>query len=119
MAAMSSGPTASRCFARYRICAAAMWLTCWCERDAASSDCSRARARDGLVRIALKKRFSDGTVAVDMDPLSLLMRLCAGACAEVALGEPHEPPVRAPARAPPYYKTALIRRLTLGDFAAA
>jgi hypothetical protein len=27
---------------------------------------------DGLVRIALKRPFSDGTVAVDMDPLSLL-----------------------------------------------
>lgn len=27
---------------------------------------------DGLVRIALKKPFRDGTVAVDMDPLSLL-----------------------------------------------
>jgi hypothetical protein len=32
---------------------------------------------DGLVRIALKKPFSDGTVAVDMDPLSLLCRLAA------------------------------------------
>lgn len=32
---------------------------------------------DGLVRIALKKRFSDGTFAVDLDPLSLLTRLCA------------------------------------------
>ena len=30
-----------------------------------------------LVRIALKKRFSDGTFAVDLDPLSLLTRLCA------------------------------------------
>jgi hypothetical protein len=30
---------------------------------------------DGLVRITLKKPFSDGTVAVDMDPLSLLCRL--------------------------------------------
>ena len=159
---------------------------------------------DGLVRIVLKKRFSDGTLAVDMDPLSLLMRLCAAvpaprfytvryagvlaaaskwrprivprqAAAEddadsdakpkrkgsrywpwaqlmartfaldvekcpkcqgrmklVALvqdpksvarllrhiGEPREPPARAPARAPPYYKTAVIRRLTLGDHAA-
>jgi hypothetical protein len=26
-------------------------------------------APDGLVRIALKKPFSDGTVAVDLDPL--------------------------------------------------
>jgi hypothetical protein len=32
---------------------------------------------DGLVRIALKRPFSDGTVAVDMDPLSLLCRLAA------------------------------------------
>jgi hypothetical protein len=35
------------------------------------------RGPDGLVRIALKKAFSDGTVAVDLDPLSLLSRLCA------------------------------------------
>jgi len=32
---------------------------------------------DNLVRIAFKRPFSDGTVAVDMDPLSLLLRLCA------------------------------------------
>ena len=31
----------------------------------------------GLVRIALKKPFSDGTYAVDLDSLSLLTRLCA------------------------------------------
>ena len=31
----------------------------------------------GLVRIALKKPFADGTVAVDRDPLSLLSRLAA------------------------------------------
>ena len=30
-----------------------------------------------LVRIVLKKPFSDGTVAIDLDPLSLLLRLCA------------------------------------------
>jgi hypothetical protein len=30
---------------------------------------------DGLVRITLKKAYVDGTVAVDMDPLSLLCRL--------------------------------------------
>lgn len=30
---------------------------------------------DGLVRITLKKAYSDGTIAVDMDPLSLLCRL--------------------------------------------
>jgi hypothetical protein len=35
------------------------------------------RAPEGLVRIALKKPFSDGTFAVDLDPLSLLTRLCA------------------------------------------
>jgi len=31
--------------------------------------------KDGLVRIVLKRAFSDGTVAVEMDPLSLLCRL--------------------------------------------
>ena len=30
---------------------------------------------DGLVRITLKKAYTDGTVAVDMEPLSLLCRL--------------------------------------------
>ena len=32
---------------------------------------------DGLVRITLKRPFADGTTAVDLDPLSLLFRLCA------------------------------------------
>jgi hypothetical protein len=32
---------------------------------------------EGLVRISLKRPFADGTVAVDMDPLSLLCRLAA------------------------------------------
>ena len=32
---------------------------------------------EGLVRIGLKKAFADGTVAVDLDPLSLLSRLAA------------------------------------------
>ena len=32
---------------------------------------------DGLVRILLKRPWADGTVAVDMDPLSLLCRLAA------------------------------------------
>jgi Putative transposase len=32
---------------------------------------------DGLVRMTLKKAYADGTVAVDMDPLSLLCRLAA------------------------------------------
>ncbi|MGK4009294.1 transposase [Sorangium sp. So ce1036] len=33
--------------------------------------------QDGLVRRSLKRAFADGTVAVDMDPLSLLCRLAA------------------------------------------
>jgi hypothetical protein len=33
--------------------------------------------KDGLVRITLKRAFSDGTVAIDMDPLSLLSRLAS------------------------------------------
>ncbi|WP_437939259.1 transposase [Sorangium sp. So ce341] len=33
--------------------------------------------QDGLVRLSLKPAFADGTVAVDMDPLSLLCRLAA------------------------------------------
>ena len=32
---------------------------------------------EGLVRITLKRAYADGTVAVDMDPLSLLCRLAA------------------------------------------
>ena len=32
---------------------------------------------DGLVRIVLKRPFADGTLAVEMDPLSLLARLAA------------------------------------------
>lgn len=35
------------------------------------------RGPDGLVRIVLKKPFKDGTVAVDLDPLSLVSRLAA------------------------------------------
>jgi hypothetical protein len=35
------------------------------------------RGPEGLVRITLKRPFSDGTVAVDLDPLSLLSRLAA------------------------------------------
>jgi len=31
--------------------------------------------REGLVRITLKKAYTDGTIAVDMDPLSLQCRL--------------------------------------------
>jgi len=162
------------------------------------------------VRIALKKPFSDGTVAVDMDPISPLLRLCAavpaprlhtiryagvlasrsklrskivpraegedeGESTKVndaaddaptkssrywpwaklmarsfrvdvetcpscggrmklvalvqekknaarflrGLGEPTDVAPRAPARAPPFYRSAVIRRLTSGDIAAA
>ena len=35
------------------------------------------RVDGGLVRIALKRAYADGTVAVEMDPLSLLCRLAA------------------------------------------
>jgi hypothetical protein len=35
------------------------------------------------------------------------------------LGEPTEVPPRAPARGPPYYRSAVIRRLTSGDVAVA
>jgi hypothetical protein len=31
-------------------------------------------ANDGLVRITLKRAFSDGTIAINVDPLSLLCR---------------------------------------------
>jgi Putative transposase len=34
-------------------------------------------AKDGIVRITLKRAFSDGTVAIDMGPFSLLSRLSA------------------------------------------
>ena len=35
------------------------------------------QGQDGLVRIVLKKPFPDGTIAVELDPLSLLCRLAA------------------------------------------
>jgi hypothetical protein len=34
-------------------------------------------AKDGLVRITLKRAFSDGTIAIDVDPLWVLCRLAA------------------------------------------
>jgi Putative transposase len=34
-------------------------------------------AKDGLVRITIKRTFSDGTMAIDLDPLSPLSRLAA------------------------------------------
>ena len=36
-----------------------------------------AMAPRAVVRLSLKRAFADGTVAVDMDPLSLLCRLAA------------------------------------------
>jgi hypothetical protein len=66
------------------------------------------------MRIALKKPFSDGTVAVDMDPLSLLCRLAASV----------PPPrfhlvryagIREPARGPPYWKSRVLRRAAGDD----
>jgi hypothetical protein len=35
---------------------------------------------DGLVRITLKKAYTDGTLAVDKDPLSLQCRLATSVC---------------------------------------
>jgi hypothetical protein len=35
------------------------------------------RGPDGLVRVVLKRPYSDGTTAIDMDPLSLISRLAA------------------------------------------
>jgi hypothetical protein len=44
-----------------------------------ASRCTGAHhaGKDGLVRITLKRAFSDGTIAIDLDPLSLLSRLAA------------------------------------------
>jgi hypothetical protein len=86
---------------------------------------------DGLVRITLKKAYSDGTVAVDMDPLSLLCRLDVLTCPNcqgrrrllamikepasiarnlAAVGEATEVPRRSPSRGPPYWKSRVLRR---------
>ena len=40
---------------------------------------------EGLVRIALKRAFGDGTLAVEMDPLSLLCRLATSTLRDRAL----------------------------------
>src|ERR1019366_7019954 len=89
-----------------------------CEQDPTEDRPSSARARRRLGRLGadVEKCPSCGArmklVALVQDPKSVA-RFLQG------LGEPHEPPVRAPARAPPYYKTRLIRRLTAGGIAAA
>jgi len=51
-------------------------------RPSCATCCARAVAQerlerrpDGLVRLALQRAYADGTVAVEMDPLSLLCRL--------------------------------------------
>jgi hypothetical protein len=47
-----------------------------CRRDRGRSAQERVEQRpDDFVRITLKKAYADGTIAVDMDPLSLLCRL--------------------------------------------
>ncbi len=48
---------------------------------------------DGLVRITLKEAYADGTIAVDMDPLSLLCRLATSASTTT----PHDPLCGSPA----------------------
>jgi hypothetical protein len=66
------------------------------------------RRPDALVRITLKKACADGTVAVDMDPLSPLCRLASSVppprfhavrYAGVRVGEPVEIPHHAEAAA--------------------
>ncbi|HEY6556337.1 MAG TPA: transposase [Polyangiaceae bacterium] len=53
------------------------WMGCTPQQQTASSCSDVLAGHDGLVRIALKRPFSDGTVAIDLDPLSLLCRLAA------------------------------------------
>jgi hypothetical protein len=91
---------------------------------------------DGLVRITLKKAYADGTIAVDMDPLSLLCRLATSVPPPRAgIGEPVETaphaasappslrrqreatevPRRSPGRGPPYWKSRVLRRQVLSE----
>jgi hypothetical protein len=75
---------------------------------------------DGLVRITLKKAYTDGTIAVDMDPLSLLCRLATSVPAIISrtlaiVEEATEVPRRSPGRGPPYWKSRVLRRQVLGD----
>ncbi|WP_434042436.1 MULTISPECIES: transposase [Sorangium] len=60
---------------------------------------------DGLVRLSLKRALADGTVAVDIDPLSLLCRLATSRRSRplpqpgAALLEEHRPAPQGAARA--------------------
>jgi hypothetical protein len=70
------------------------------------------------VRITLKKAYTDGTIAVDMDPLSLLCRLATSVPAPTflaAMGEATEVPHRSRVRCPPYWQSRVLRRQALGD----
>jgi len=49
-------------------------VLCYVLRPPVAQERVEQRA-DGLVRITLKKAYTDGTIAADMDPLSLLCRL--------------------------------------------
>jgi len=96
------------------------------ERHLRRSGPLRTFEDEGLVRITLKKAYTDGTIAVDMDPLSLLCRLAtsvppprlhtiryAGVLAEPV--EATEVPRRSPGRGPPYGKSRVLRRQVLGE----
>ena len=81
---------------------------------------------DGLLRTTLKKAYTDGTVAVDMDPLSLQLPGTHEAAGDdrgarehrpalAAVGEATEVPRRSPSRGPAYWKSQVFRRQVLGD----
>ena len=89
---------------------------------------------DGLVRITLKRAYQDGTIAVEMDPLSLLCRLATSVpplrfspfgdrearhtvkyAGVLAPASPWR--ARAPSRGPPYWKSTVLRRRALGHAA--
>ncbi len=84
---------------------------------------------DDLVRLTLKRPFSDGTFAIDMDPLSLVARLAAsvppprfntvryaGVLAANSKWRSRVSasrrirPMLAPSRGPPWFKSRVIRR---------
>jgi hypothetical protein len=63
--------------------------------DTAKSEPTEHRDGPRPSRITLKKAYTDGTIAVDMDPLSLLCRLCH----QRAPTSPAHPPLRGSAGA--------------------